>query len=453
MTEMNKNYEEEIHTILDYLKKGINKENLEEKRHNYIFQLKTMINDESSAKITGSSPEFLILFQLAFPDDTMSRKKSLDATRCIFNTMLLYPDSRDIFIENNGIQYIIKEYMNFFELSLIDKKEYFDFLFVYTHILFLLTTQPGKAITILMELDIFQIINKFFWYFETYLRSYDIWSEQNISTVQEYMKLLFNLIRYEDKPHLVSIPPLIKLLHLSLTRFVHPLTFEIINCLLNLPISEFFSSENDPEYCIEHFLKILDSLLSNIDLGIHSNDLPSSFNLDPTVETKILSLVTFLRKILKHSVGSIETLLASRLLPQNKSNTLSSRALRAMTVPSPLIRESISWLLFELNHSDETQFINSIGFGYASGFLVSQGIPFVSPNSKDFKAIHGINPITGQSLEAESMSLSDIPEMTEEEKERDAERLFVMFQRLEKNRILSVKNPIRDALESGRLPE
>ncbi|KAG5438461.1 hypothetical protein PCK2_000943, partial [Pneumocystis canis] len=286
-----------------------------------------------------------------------------------------------------------------------------------------------------------------------YLRSCDIWSKQNISTVQEYMKLLFNLIRYEEKPHLIDIPPLIKLLNLSLIRLARPLTFEIINCLLNLPISTFFDPENHPESCIEHFLEILDSLLSNIDPGIHSNDSSSFSSLDPTVETQILSLVTFLRKILKHSPEPIEALLASRLLPQNKGNTLSSRALRAMTVPSPLIRESISWLLFELNHSDETQFINSIGFGYASGFLVSQGIPFVSPSNKDFKAIHGINPITGQTLEAESMALPDLPEMTEEEKERDAERLFVMFQRLEKNRILSVKNPIRDALESGRLPE
>lgn len=166
----------------------------------------------------------------------------------------------------------------------------------------------------------------------------------------------------------------------------------------------------------------------------------------------------FFRKVFKYSTKEIETLLISQLLPQNidrknilgRSDTLSSKALRAMTVPMPLIRESISWLLYELNYSDATRFINSIGFGYASGFLVSHGIPFTSPDSKDFNAPDDINPITGQRLEAERMAHAHFPEMTEEEKERDAERLFVMFQRLEKNGILSVKNPIKDAIESGK---
>lgn len=39
--------------------------------------------------------------------------------------------------------------------------------------------------------------------------------------------------------------------------------------------------------------------------------------------------------------------------------------------------------------------------------------------------------------------------MTDEEKEREAERLFVLFDRLEKNGVLKVRNPIRDAVERG----
>lgn len=375
--------------------------------------------------------------------------------------MLLNPDSRDIFIENNGIQHIMKEYTDFLKLPLIHEDD-FDFMFIYTRILFLLTTQPGKAITTLMELGIFQIINQYLEYFEAYLKSSDVWPKQSICTIQEYMKLLFNLVRGETDESLINILPLIRLLNLSFSHSnLQQLTFEIINCLLNLPITELFNPENRPEYCIEELLKILDTLLLNIDLGIHSNDQSSSVNLDSALETKILSLITFFRKVLKHSTEPIEALLAFHLLPQSKDrqqilgrgDTLSSRALRIMTVPFPLIRESISWLLYELNHSDETSFINSIGFGYASGFLVSQGIPFTSPDSKDFQATDGINPITGQTLEAERMALSNLPEMTEEEKERDAERLFVMFQRLEKNGILSVKNPIKDAFQSGRFSD
>ncbi|KAG5513489.1 hypothetical protein PMAC_000921 [Pneumocystis sp. 'macacae'] len=444
--------EEEVEALLNCLEKDI-KEDFKI-RYNSISRLKSLVTDISCAKIIGSKRGFLILFQLAFSDPTILQK-SADAARCIFNTMLLYSDSRDIFIENDGIQHIMKEYTNFLKLPLINEDS-FDFMFIYTRILFLLTTQPGKAMTTLMELGIFQVINQYLEYFETYLKSSNVWRKQNISTIQEYMKLLFNLVRGETNESLVNILSLIRLLNLSLSHSNQQLTFEIVNCLLNLPIAEFLNPENCPEYCIEELLKILDTLLLSIDLGVHSNDQSPSVNLDSATETKILSLITFFRKILKHSTEPIETLLAFHLLPQSKDrehilgrgDTLSSRALRAMTVPFPLIRESISWLLYELNHSD-----GNIGFGYASGFLVSQGIPFTSPDSKDFQATDGINPITGQTLEAERMALSSFPEMTEEEKERDAERLFVMFQRLEKNGVLSVKNPIKDILQSGRFSD
>jgi hypothetical protein len=39
-----------------------------------------------------------------------------------------------------------------------------------------------------------------------------------------------------------------------------------------------------------------------------------------------------------------------------------------------------------------------------------------------------VNPITGQFLDMQKFA--DAPEMTEEEKEREAERLFVLFERL-----------------------
>ncbi|EMR08616.1 hypothetical protein PNEG_03092 [Pneumocystis murina B123] len=452
---------EEIEKILNCLKNDLEREKIGEEQYEYVFQLKRIVRDNESAKIIGSGDGFSILFQLAFPDD-LKQKKSIDAARCIFNTMLLYDESRDIFIEKKGIERIIKEYMYFLELPLIYRKENFDLMFVHTRILFLLTTQLGKAIIILKELGIFQIINNCLKYFEAYLISNDSWSEQDLHTVQEYLKLLFNLIRHEDAQSLINISPLIKLLNLSFTNLINQqFTFEIINCLLNLPIATFFDQEHISERCVGQLLDILDTLLSSIDLEIYSNDSPSSITSDTLIETRILSLVTFLRKILKYSTESIRELLVSRLLPQSRDrenilgrgNTLSSKALRAITVPTPLIRESISWLLYELNHLNATEFINSIGFGYASGFLASQGIPFVSPNSKDFDAPYGINPITGQTLEAERMALSNLPEMTEEEKERDAERLFIMFQRLEKNGIFSVRNPVRDAFESGKFSE
>lgn len=58
-----------------------------------------------------------------------------------------------------------------------------------------------------------------------------------------------------------------------------------------------------------------------------------------------------------------------------------------------------------------------------------------------------INPITGIAEE-------ERPEidMTDEEKEREAEKLFVLFDRLERSGALQPsQNPIRKAVQEGRL--
>lgn len=61
-----------------------------------------------------------------------------------------------------------------------------------------------------------------------------------------------------------------------------------------------------------------------------------------------------------------------------------------------------------------------------------------------------INPITGAVEEPLSV---DEPKMSEEEKEREAERLFVLFDRMNKNPAIQVQNPITEAKQSGRFEE
>ena len=57
-----------------------------------------------------------------------------------------------------------------------------------------------------------------------------------------------------------------------------------------------------------------------------------------------------------------------------------------------------------------------------------------------------INPITG-TFQQEREDPAD--EMTQEEKEREAEKLFVLFERLEKAG--GMENPIKKALHEGKL--
>ena len=60
-----------------------------------------------------------------------------------------------------------------------------------------------------------------------------------------------------------------------------------------------------------------------------------------------------------------------------------------------------------------------------------------------------INPITGQRRDMEPEDA--LPEMTDEEKEREAEKLFVLFERLKATGVMNVVNPIEQAAREGRL--
>ena len=81
---------------------------------------------------------------------------------------------------------------------------------------------------------------------------------------------------------------------------------------------------------------------------------------------------------------------------------------------------------FELSERDPSLFVHNVGFGNAAGYLNSKGIEI---SQKELGSAVGpaVNPITGQRLDAEPEV--ELPEMTDEEKEREAERLFVLFER------------------------
>ena len=95
-----------------------------------------------------------------------------------------------------------------------------------------------------------------------------------------------------------------------------------------------------------------------------------------------------------------------------------------------------------------------VGYGNVAGFLFNKGIMSAPPASG-----HGppattpdgtpINPITGVAQKQEDPE----PQMTEEEKEREAEKLFVLFDRLERSGALPpTQNPIRKAIAEGKGP-
>jgi hypothetical protein len=84
-----------------------------------------------------------------------------------------------------------------------------------------------------------------------------------------------------------------------------------------------------------------------------------------------------------------------------------------------------------------------IGYGNAAGFLFNKGI--MAPPGEMYDA-NGVllNPITGTDALLHPVDV----DMTQEEKEREAERLFVLFDRLERSGM--GVNPVRKAQQEGK---
>ncbi|KAF4120432.1 hypothetical protein GMORB2_2868 [Geosmithia morbida] len=118
---------------------------------------------------------------------------------------------------------------------------------------------------------------------------------------------------------------------------------------------------------------------------------------------------------------------------------------------SPEVRELVMSLFFELSDRDPSRFVHNVGFGNAAGYLSTKGIDISQSATASAEAGGAaINPITGQRIDFEAKG-PDLPEMTDEEKEREAERLFVLFERA--TGVVDVENPVTRAAREGRIQE
>lgn len=223
----------------------------------------------------------------------------------------------------------------------------------------------------------------------------------------------------------------------------------LVNALLNLSVvyDDKPRKDSDPnpyfpkpdQFCnIDRFISILDNAVRTYT--------------EEQLETLATPLVTLLRKVFEFAPMHVRPHMQTALLPSNsersqplgQSNTLASRLLRlSNSAVAPSLRESIASLLFELSDKDATSFVRNVGYGFASGFLMTHDLPVPATATEGWSTgasggdlgekltnVDGkeVNPVTGQIREMEPEASGE--EMTEEEKEREAERLFVLFERL-----------------------
>lgn len=292
----------------------------------------------------------------------------------------------------------------------------------------------------------------------------------DLMALSETLKLLFNITHFHpdlSQHFTASISNIFKILtrrDAPMKPLDAPVSF-LTNALLNLVREEGTGTEtqpHDPELHAAVFPSINPSsntthLITILDSAIRTY--PAA-ELDATISP----LLTLLRRIYELAPTDVQTVMQSKLLPSDsdrnqplgKTSSLPSRLLNLSTsAQTPALRDSIAAFMYELSSKDPATYVQNVGYGYASGFLLSKNIPMPESAIKD--AGEGsssgipVNPITGQRLDKEEEV--EMPEMTLEEKEREAERLFVLFERLKKTGVVDVKNPVEEAYRSGRIEE
>ena len=272
-----------------------------------------------------------------------------------------------------------------------------------------------------------------------------------IPTFTPSLKSLVNILLYHDLPS----PPL-----------QSPITY-LLNALLNLDLNSAQETnvdlkvETSPLFPDEDPEGVIGRLTSILFKAVKEHP-------EHELDEAALPLCTLLRRVYEVASPEMKARMREMLLPGDqdreqplgKGETLSARLLKLSCSPHLLsLGKNISSLLFELSDKDPNKFVENIGYGFAAGFLSSHNIDVPASatgeasGSRDNGGRGDINPITGQRWSAENEQKSTLPEMTEEEKEREAERLFVLFERLRATGVVDVKNPVQQAVDEGRFEE
>ena len=286
--------------------------------------------------------------------------------------------------------------------------------------------------------------------------------------LSESLKLLFNLNHfYPDRVSSFSqtlnyILTILDNTYLESDPIQPPVNY-LINALLNLELPGAVpndSTATNPLFPRSGSTVHTERLIDILDLAVRAGT-------EEKLEKTAIPLLTLIRRVNEIAPTDVQEHMRKRLLPSDgerdqplgSTNSLASKLLRLTTTPgAPQLREGVSSLLFELSNRDAGTFIRNVGYGYAAGYLMSHKIALPEDSlGEDVGAkvtsVGGddINPVTGQrrAMEPPDPSL----DMTDEEKEREAERLFVLFERLKATGVMNVTNPVEQATRESRLEE
>ncbi|KAK7435959.1 hypothetical protein VKT23_019366 [Stygiomarasmius scandens] len=428
-----------------------------------------------------------------------------EALRCIANTMVLFPDARVTFIsdEVNGGEVAV---------SMLHGTTTPDLIFVLSRILFFTTVSQNAFVQSLVEderengrtaVDI--IVSKL----EFTLASIMEGSKMGRDAMSELLKFAFNLLLHypkmvESDPQTSiqdgtkvmgdfwsskldgTLPPLLKIYHTlpsaSSVPLDGPLT-NVIHTLITIPISPslrpiWFEEQNGDHHDV--LMRTFHLLDSSFSLFFPSNTSPddekiresfkqtllsTSISPDTSPDDLLTPLVVLCTRLCL-AEEECKNRIRDWIIPENLDRTdplderkdFLGRCLRLLgSVYHTGLKSAVGEMLFAVADQDATTMSTLFGYGHVAGFLFEKDFKSPPPSNTASSAPQAssadrreVNPITGTFVTEESKAKSPGDDMTPEEKEREMEKLFVLFDRLEKTGSLPPdQNPMRKIIQKS----
>lgn len=364
--------------------------------------------------------------------DTQMLSTSHNALRCLANAMLIKAEARQIFVD---LGYEPKACTQL-------RRDTWDDEFLVSRVIFL--TTYGTNVNLVRLIDEYELADTITRKLAKHAELATNPGEKAAESMQdmalvETLKLMFNVTHFckaKVDAFAPAIPHVLTILtkrNLALPKPLDGIFSPLVNSLVNLELDKkgahaFLFPENGPNtLVVERLIEILDLSMKNYG--------------ESELEQTVTPLVSVLRLAYDSAPIEVKAFIRGKLLPTaddrqkvlGHGETLPSRLLRNITnALAPQLRDAISHFLFEMSDKDASKFVENVGYGYASGFLFQNNIAVpmnAAGGAEEEKGTSSrpVNPVTGQFLDRETDS--NVPEMTDEEKEREAERLFVLFER------------------------
>ncbi|KAJ3153081.1 hypothetical protein HDU86_005379 [Geranomyces michiganensis] len=257
----------------------------------------------------------------------------------------------------------------------------------------------------------------------------------------------------------ILLPEIITLLLTTNTPApLAPPLSHIVHTLLNFPLAPYREAfTENGEDIVKRLCAILTDTLNAQDPRQGTS--ASGTDLDQVLPPLIIVMSGIARQDVSARAAMRSLLMPNeidRSKPLDQGTTVTARLIRFMTALAvPNVRESVCDLLFILCDESAEKLVAYTGFGHAAGFLHAKGMmanPSGSGGGGGSAEAFGssfhpaendggpaLDPITGEHDRRGSRSEWD--GMTDEEKEEEAEKLLVLFDKLNKTGVIKVQMP------------